>query len=67
MRVPSGNNLKLQTDEIALKSANECKYWLCILKDGLKLDVETLYQLIDEANQISKIIASIIIKVKQQK
>ena len=53
--------------EIALKSANECKYWLCILRDGLKLDEKTLNQLIDEANQISKIIASIIIKVKKQK
>jgi len=52
--------------EIALKSANECKYWLCILRDGLKLDEENLNQLIDEANQISKIIASIIIKVKKQ-
>jgi len=38
-----------------------------LLRDGLKLDEETLNQLIDEANQISKIIASIIIKVKKQK
>jgi four helix bundle protein len=53
--------------EISLKSANECKYWLCLLRDGLKLDAHTLNQLIDEANQISKIIASIVIKVKQHK
>ena len=26
--------------QIALKSANETKYWLCLLRDGLKIDNE---------------------------
>ena len=53
--------------EIALKSANETKYWLCLVRDGLKLKIDELEPLINDANQISKIIASIIIKVKKQK
>ena len=28
--------------EIALKSANETKYWLCLLKDGLKIKRDEL-------------------------
>ncbi|MCH7974792.1 MAG: four helix bundle protein [Bacteroidetes bacterium] len=66
-RASHSNKYFIKYYEIALKSANECKYWLCKLRDGLKLNVETLNELIDEANQISKIIASIIVKVKQQK
>jgi four helix bundle protein len=39
---------------IALKSANETKYWLCLINETMEL--------IKEADEISKIIASIIVK-----
>ena len=47
--------------EIALKSTNETKYWLMIIKDGLKINVKVAEKLLIEANEISKILATIII------
>ncbi len=46
---------------IALKSANETKYWLCLIKETLEVPKEKIEVLIKEADEISKIIASIII------
>ena len=51
--------------EIALKSSNETKYWLCLIRDGLNVNNETTASLLNEANEISKIIASIVIKLKK--
>jgi len=49
--------------EIALKSANETKYWICLLRDGLGLKkVDTLLK---EADEISKVLATIIINTKK--
>jgi four helix bundle protein len=53
--------------EIALKSANETKFWICLLRDGLKLHKVELNYLLNEVNEISKVIASIVIKVKDTK
>ena len=52
---------------IALKSANETKYWICLIRDTeiTKADKETLNRLIKEADEISKIIASIIINLNR--
>ena len=47
---------------IALKSANETKYWLCLIRDTLEVSKEKVNELIVEANELSKIIASIIVK-----
>lgn len=47
---------------IALKSANETKYWLCLINETLEFDKIKINELINEADEISKIIASIIIK-----
>jgi len=47
---------------IALKSANETKYWLCLIRDTIDVSKEKLNELIIEANELSKIIASIIVK-----
>ena len=47
---------------IALKSANETKYWLCLIRDTQKSDKEKLNELMREADEISKILASIILK-----
>ena len=46
---------------ISLKSANETKYWLCLIKDTMEVNIEKATELITEADEISKIIASIII------
>ena len=51
--------------EISLKSSNETKYWLCLLRDGLKIDKSKINNLLSEINEISRIIASIIIKLKK--
>lgn len=52
---------------IALKSANETKYWLCLIRDTMEVDLAKIRSLIEEADAISKIIASIIIKAKKEK
>jgi four helix bundle protein len=49
---------------IALKSANETKYWLCLIRDTMNVSKEKANELIKEADEISKIIASIIINSK---
>ena len=51
--------------EIALKSANETKYWICLYRDGIKNSSETK-SLLNEADEISKIIAASIIKLKKK-
>jgi four helix bundle protein len=51
---------------IALKSSNETKYWLCLIRDTiLKDEKEAVSKLITEADELSKIIASIIINVQK--
>jgi four helix bundle protein len=50
---------------IALKSANETKYWLCLIRDSLEVDKEKTSKLIQEADEISKIVASSLIKMKK--
>ena len=46
---------------IALKSANEAKYWLCLIRDTMKADNSKILDLLREADEISRIIATIII------
>ncbi|MEO5985174.1 MAG: four helix bundle protein, partial [Ferruginibacter sp.] len=47
---------------IALKSANETKYWLCLIKETLDVSKIKIDELIKEADEISRIIASVILK-----
>ena len=51
---------------IALKSANETKYWLCLIRDTMDADKIVIDRLLKEANAISKIIGAIVVKSKQQ-
>jgi len=51
--------------EISLKSSNETKYWLCLIRDALNIEKKTK-ELLNEANEISKIIASSIITMKSK-
>ena len=49
---------------IALKSSNETKYWLCLISETMEISKSKINELITEADEISKIIASIIINAK---
>jgi four helix bundle protein len=46
---------------IALKSANETKYWLCLIRDTMETNKAKLDELLQEADEISKIIATIVV------
>jgi four helix bundle protein len=63
----SGNSKKnlINSYSVALRSANETKYWLCLVRDTMKVNDTEVRNLIKEANEISKIIASSILKLKQ--
>ena len=50
--------------EIALKSCNESKYWICLLRDGFEKKEAELNIILKEADEISKILAASIIKLK---
>ena len=50
---------------IALKSANETKYWLCLIRDTLESDKMKINELIKEAEEISNIIATIVINAEK--
>jgi four helix bundle protein len=51
----------------SLKSANESKVWLLLLKDTNKGDHGELVRLLDELVEISNILASSILKLKGKK
>ena len=46
---------------IALKSANETKYWLCLIRDTMEIDKTRIGELLKEADEIANILAKIII------
>ncbi len=50
--------------EIALKSGNETKYWLCILRDGFDINDEEFKSVLKEAEEICKILAASILSLK---
>ena len=52
--------------EIALKSANETKYWLILVKE-LTADKDNVNKLLTEAEEISKIIGSSVLTLKNKK
>lgn len=54
----------LRFREIALKSANETLFWLCLFRDGSLTDRASIAPLIDEAKQIAAMLAAGIITMK---
>jgi four helix bundle protein len=48
----------------ALKSANETKFWLGLLRDSGKADKVTTDKLLKESNELAKILATSIITLK---
>lgn len=61
----SSKNDFIRFYNIALKSANETKYWLCLIRDTILKNETKIDKLIIEADEMSKIIASIIINAKK--
>lgn len=53
--------------EIALKSANETKYWLCLLRDSGLVSKDLVQPVLDEAIQLANIIGSSILTMKGKK
>jgi four helix bundle protein len=52
--------------EIALKSANETSYWFELVKGGLKIDNSEIRCLTQETDELTKIIASSLISLKNK-
>jgi four helix bundle protein len=46
---------------IALKSANETKYWLCLIRDTMDVDKNKIQLFLEEVNELSRIVAAIIV------
>lgn len=53
--------------EIALKSDNETKYWLGLLRDATALNNETLPKLLKEIDEISRMLGSSLLTLKNKK
>ena len=53
--------------EIALKSANETKYWPGLMRDALDTDKDTVSKLMKEADELAKILAASLITMKGRK
>jgi len=63
----SGNSRKNLVNffSIALRSANETKYWLCLVRDTMVVDKLEIVELIKEADEISKILAKSLLTLKE--
>lgn len=53
--------------EISLKSANETKYWFGLLRDATDADKNKVNKLLAEIEEISKILGSSILTLKNKK
>jgi four helix bundle protein len=53
--------------EIALKSANETKYWLGLLRDALEADKAETNKLMKETTELAKILAASLLTMKGKK
>jgi len=51
--------------EIALKSCNETKYWMCLLRDGFESNDMEIKDLLRESDELSKILAASILSLKK--
>lgn len=53
--------------EISLKSANETKYWFGLLRDATRADKEKINKLLKEIEEISKMLGSSLLTLKNKK
>jgi len=51
---------------IALRSANETQYWLCLIRDTININKTEINELILEANQLSNILGKSILTLKSK-
>jgi len=51
----------------ALKSANETKFWLCLLRDSNKIDVKSIEPLLQEAIESSNILGASLLTMKNKR
>ncbi len=52
--------------EVALKSANETKYWLCLLRDSRLTTSDKITPLLQEVSEIANMLAAGVIKLKRK-
>lgn len=52
--------------EIALKSANETKYWLCLLRDTKLAEDAKISPVLSEVQEIANMLASGVLKLKSK-
>jgi four helix bundle protein len=50
--------------QIALKSANETKYWLGLLRDATEIEKEIINELLKETNELASIIGASLLTLK---
>lgn len=62
---PKSNKDLLTNYQVALKFANQSKYWLGLLKDGVGADKFAIKKLLSEAEEISKSIKTTITKIEK--
>jgi four helix bundle protein len=53
--------------EIALKSANETKYWLGLLRDALEVDKSETNRLLKETGELASVLAASLMTMRQKK
>lgn len=53
--------------EIALKSANESKYWLGLLRDATEADKNQVQTLLQETEEISRMLGASVLTLKNKK
>lgn len=53
--------------EIALKSSNETKFWLCLLRDAFDVDRSRVESLLGEATELSNMIAASVLTMKKKR
>jgi len=53
--------------EISLKSANETVYWLGLLKDATKADTRLVNELLNESDEISRMLGASLLTLKKKR
>ena len=52
---------------IALKSANETKYWFCLLRDSKKVEEKDVKWFIKETDEICKMLGKAVVNLRKEK
>jgi four helix bundle protein len=66
-RAASSRRDFLRFYEIALKSSNETKFWLCLLRDAFDIDRSKIEPLLQEVTELSNMLAASILTMKNKR